>query len=166
MLLWLLNGRLTAQSTGEAGKPCPNVVSTLATEFIYHVPAVTLPRIEVRHCSGGGDKLQLLAWRRDAATPALSVDTEDFGVVQVAARDNVFVVETSGATTNTVFVVNYERGEPKLIFRRVTHETATILVSPEAIELGISGLSPLGQPERTEKRRFPLDPHGLDPTRK
>ena len=162
----LLIASLSAQSHEAATKPCPIVVVKLATEFIYQVSQATLPRVEVRHCDGVSDTLQLAAWQRNGSMPALIVDTGDFGVIQAAARGNVFVIETSGATTDTVYLIDYEHGRPKLILKRVSHETAEMRVTDDAIELTITGLSLFGQPDRTEQHRYLIDPHAMDPSLK
>jgi hypothetical protein len=140
-----------------ADKPCETVVGVLATEFVFKVPSARLARVEIRQCSPDGSaSIQLAAWRSGDTAPALVVDTADFGVVQAAARANVFVVETGGATRDQVFVIVYYRGEPRLALRRTTKGTARINMSDSAIDLVIEGIYAGDAPPRTESQHFVL----------
>jgi hypothetical protein len=141
-----------------AERLCDTVVGLLATVFVGGVPNSQLARVEMRQCSPElSATIQLAAWRSGDVTPALVVDTSDFGIVQAAARKNVFIVETSGGPRDQVFVIVYNRGEPKLALRRVTKGTALINISASAVDLIIEGIYAGDLPPRTESQHFALD---------
>lgn len=156
-------GNLMAAAS-EVERPCEDIVGLLSTEFVYKAPNALLARVEIRQCDPGySATIQLVAWRSGEATPALVINTYDFGVVQAAARANVFVVETGGATRNQVFVIAYERGEPKLVLKRVTKGTARISMDGSVVDLVIEGIYAGDAPPRTETHHFILDIHGAKP---
>jgi len=145
-------------------RACDTVVGLLATEFIYKEPNSRLARVDIRQCSPeGSSTIQLAAWREGELRPALIVNTDDFGVVQVAARANVFIIETSGGTRDQVFVIQYVRGEPKLILRRTTKGTARITITGRAVDLVIEGIFAGDEPPRTEVQHYTLDMEALRP---
>lgn len=162
--LSMITVRSLAPAAPPAERPCETIVGQLATEFTYKVPNSRLGRVEIRQCSPD-DKatIQLVAWRSGDTSPALVIDTTDFGVVQAVARGNVFVVETGGATRDQVFVIVYDRGKPRLALKRVTKGTTRITVSRLAIELVIEDIYAGDEPPRSESHRFPLEVGGVEP---
>ncbi len=141
---------------------CRAVVGIVSTDFQYHVPPSTLPRIEIRQCGAEvGETLQLVAWERDQTSPALSINTDDFGVVQMAARSNVFVFETSGATRDQIFVIVYDQGKPRLALKRTTRGTAKIAITTQEVEVSVVPVSVGDVTERAMDESFPLDPNGM-----
>jgi hypothetical protein len=166
-LLWVIllvvGGVVRAVALG-AEQPCDIVVGVLGTDFNYRVPSSQSARVDVRQCSPGDSAtIQLVAWRSGEATPALVINTDDFGVVQTAARGNVFVIETGGATRDQVFVIVYDRGEPKLALKRVTKGSARITLSSSAVDLIIDGIYAGDSPPRVETQHFALDSEGMKP---
>ena len=148
--------------TWGADRPCGQVVGLLATEFLYRVPNSELPRVEIRQCDPGeAGTIQLVAWPSGSKGPTLVVNTDDFGVVQAVARANTFVVETGGATRNQVFVIVYNRGEPRLVLKRVTKGTARVDVTGSEIDLVIDGIYAGDNPPRRESLHFVLDKNGM-----
>lgn len=145
-----------------ANSLCESIVGLLATEFLYKVPNLRLARVEIRQCSQReGGTIQLVAWRSGDLSPALIVNTGDFGVVQTVARVNVFVVETGGATRDQVFVIRYIYGTPELAWKRITRGTARVNVTASAIDVHIEGIYNGDGAERTESQHFALDPNGM-----
>lgn len=151
-------------ATADVERPCEDIVGLLRTDFIYKTRHTQPPRVEVRQCEPGyAETIQLVAWRSGERKPALVINTYDFGVIQAAARGNLFIIETGGATRNQVFVIAYERGEPKLVLKRVTKGTARIIVNGSAVELVIEGIYAGDASPRTEAHRFLLDVRGTRP---
>jgi hypothetical protein len=141
---------------------CNTLIATLRTDRAYKVPAATSPRVEVRLCDVGyGETIQLVAWESASKVPTLQIQTDDLGIVQMLARENIFVVETGGATRDKVYVIAYEHGKPTLAYSRVTRGTAGIHLTGEALELNISGIYAGDQPPRAETRRFVFDASGI-----
>jgi hypothetical protein len=86
----------------------------------------------------------------------LIVDTTDFTTVQVAARDNVFLIETTGGPRDIVFVIVYKSGNPTLALKSVTKGTATVKVTQTDFEILVSGIYAGDLPPRTESHIFKL----------
>jgi len=143
-----------------AERPCDTVVGLLTTDFVYGVSNDRLARVEIRQCLGQSAAIQLVAWKTGDATPALIVNTNDFGVVQTTARGNVFVIETGGATRDQVFVIVFTRGSPEAVLQRVTRGTAQVRVGRAAIDIEIDGVYAGDNPPRTEVQHFAIDPEG------
>ncbi len=149
-------------SVSRADNLCESIVGLLATEFLYKVSNSRLPRVEIRQCSPyEAGAIQLAAWRAGDRSPALIVNTDDFGLVQTVARANVFVIETGGATRDQVLVIRYSHGRPELALKRMTRGTARVNVSASAIDVHIDGIYNGDGAERTESQHFELDPNGM-----
>ena len=154
---------ITAATCG-AEPPCDKLVGLLATAFVYNIPNSRLARVEIRQCSPEASaSIQLVAWRTGGEAPTLVLNTDDFGVVQMFARENVFVIETGGATRDQVFVIEYNRGEPRVVLKRTTKGTARITVSRSALDLVIEDIYAGDSPPRRESHRFELNPDGTKP---
>jgi len=138
-------------------KICEERVGLVTTDFRYKVPTSQMARIELRQCEvGGAETVQIVIWRAGATSPAMVIESGDFGVVQVFCRANVFVLETGGATTDQVFVIIYRHGSPSLELRKTTRGTATLTASPKFVDVLIEGIFAGADPDRTEKYRFDL----------
>jgi hypothetical protein len=147
-----------------AEHPCEKLVGLLATDFVYRIANSELARVEIRQCSpADSGTIQLVAWSAGSATPALLVNTDDFGVVQTVARANVFIIETGGATRDQVFVIIYNRGQPRVALRQITRGSAHIKVDAAVINVDVDGIYAGDSPPRAESRRFDLDPGGTKP---
>ena len=140
------------------------VVVLLATDFKLGAKNSEAPRVEVRQCPReDGAKIQIVAWQSGRSAPSLTIDTTDFGVVQSFARANVFVVETGGATRDQVYVIEYRRGVPKLVVKRVTKGTAEIKASRDSVDVIIAGIYAGDASPRSELHHFVLDLDGTKP---
>jgi len=149
-------------AAGAAERPCDKIVGLLATTFVYRIPNSQLARIEIRQCSlEDSARIQLVAWRSGKDTPAFVLNTDDFGVVQSAARANTFIIETGGATRDQVFVIVYTRGEPKIVLQRSTRGSASIKINKSTVDLIIEGIYAGDGPARVESHRFDLDEEGM-----
>jgi hypothetical protein len=135
--------------------PCPTVVTMLVPQFKLGTPITGLPRVELRQC-GAEEILQIVAWKEKSDVPSLIVDTTDFTTVQVAARDNVFLIETTGGPRDIVFVIVYKSGNPALALKSVTKGTATVKITQTDFEILISGIYAGDLPPRTESHIFKL----------
>lgn len=135
---------------------CATVITTLVTQLVASKPLTQLPRVEIRSC-GPEEVLQLWAWEANAARPSLVVDTTDFTLVQTAARDNVYVVETTGGPRNRVFVIVYRDRKPTLALQRVTKGTAEVYLGPRYVDVTVVGIWAGDVGERSEFHRFWLE---------
>lgn len=160
--VWILVTLVAASATSRAQGLCQDVVGLLATDFVRGVHNTELPRVEIRQCpEARSGNIQIVAWRQKNKQAPLVLDTADFGVIQMVVRANVFVIETAGATRDQVFVICYQRGEPKLQLKQITRGTARVHVSRLAIHVEIDGIYAGDKPARSESRDFPLDPEGI-----
>lgn len=161
-LIWIsMQTAVFGSQTSDANRVCSEVVGLLATDFQSGAKSSEGPRIEVRQCSAEtGAHLQILAWQGRGSRPTLMLDTNSFGVVQAAAKSNIFLVETGGATRNTVFVIEYKGGEPKLVVKRVTRGTAKIAIEGNSFEVTIGEIFDGDSPPRSETYRFVVDSGG------
>jgi hypothetical protein len=153
---------LGASLVGEEKSPCSVLVGLVSTEFQYHALNSMRARVELRRCgSESGEALQLLAWRNDRKEPDLSVATNSFGVVQIAARENVFVIEMGGATSDQIFAVVFKNGQPRLVLKHTTRGTATIRINTQEIDIDVPATSVGKVTERAIHESFKLDPNGM-----
>ena len=127
----------------------------LVTQLISDVQVKELPRVEVRQC-GTEQVLQIVAWKEKSDVPSLVADTTDFTIVQSAARDNVFMIETSGGPRDIVWVVLYTNGIPPLELKRVIKGTAAVTINESLFTLVISGIYAGDAPPRTETHSYKL----------
>jgi hypothetical protein len=149
---------------GSTQAPCPTIVGELATYFVDGKPNSQLARVQVRQCSPEeGYKIQLVAWPSGRQQSPLVIDTHGFGVTQAVASANIFVIETGGGMTDTVFVIGYEDGKPRLLQRGVTKESAEVKTSPKALDLLIPEFSIGGAPPHTARYHFKLDFEAMNP---
>jgi hypothetical protein len=147
-----------AAAQTDTSKPCDTMAGMLVTSFPFKTPVFALPRVEIRQCEPQGSALvQIVAWKLGSTAPGLVINTDDFGVVQAVARENVFVIETGGVTTDQVFVIVYKEGQPQLAVKRVTKGTATVTVGAKTIDIEIDGIYAGNGPPRSERRQFKLD---------
>ena len=151
---------VSLQSSEKPGTQTCETVGVLSTAFGYRSRFAKQARVEIRRCkhNTGDLTLDILAWAQDSSKPELVIHTGDFGVVQSIGRDNVFVIETGGATTDQIYVIGYRNHRPRLLLRRVTRGTAEMSVAESSIGLLIKGIYAGDEPPRTERHTYQLDP--------
>jgi hypothetical protein len=145
---------------GQTASPqlCASTVVILVNQFTFQRSLLETARVELRRCGESvSENLQIVAWETGASKPTLIVDTTDFTVVQTAARQNIYVIETTGGPRDRVFVVLYEQGKPVLKLQRVTRGTARITLSRDNLELVIPDIYNGDAPPRTETYRYALE---------
>jgi hypothetical protein len=130
-------------------------VGILLTDVQYLKPLSELARVEIIRC-GPDDKLLIKAWEQDATKPALLIDTSDFSIVQTFARDNVFVVVTSGGSRDQVYVITYRNGKPTLALKQVTKGGMNLSVDRHVVRIIIDGIYAGDEPPRSETHDFRL----------
>jgi len=134
---------------------CPTVVGIIVNQFTFQVALSETPRVEIRRC-GENETLQIAAWQANAPEPSLLVDTTDFTVVQTAARQNVYVIETTGGPRDRIYVVLYQNGKPTLKLQRVTRGTAKITMTRDSLDLVIPDIYAGDAQARTETYHYDL----------
>jgi hypothetical protein len=138
-------------------EPCSQIAGMLVTEFTYQTPLSELPRVEIRQCgANSSETLQIVAWERGRSKPTLVLDTSDFSIAQSLARDNVFVIETSGGSRDQVYVIAFRGGMPVLELKRVTKGSANICINATSVDVEIYGIFAGDAPPRTETHKFPF----------
>lgn len=124
-------------------EPCPLVVSRLGRDASVLTEPGKGNVLEIRSCEPG--VLQLVAWGRRATEP-LVVETGRTSLVSlVMSAENVFVVETAGASSNVVQVVVFENGVPRLALNDSARAFADIRVAWKEV---VVTLAPPGEPAR------------------
>jgi hypothetical protein len=135
--------------------PCPTISTILITQFKFGSSITELPRVELRQC-GAEQSLQIVAWKEKEKAPSLIIDTTDFTVVQVAARSNAFLIETTGGSRDFVFVIIYKNGSPTLALKSVTKDTATVEIHKASIDISVSGIYAGDREPRAERFSYKL----------
>jgi hypothetical protein len=145
------------RSQAEPASLCPAIVGILVNQFVFHVPLSATARVELHRCEENvSGTLQIAAWSAKAVEPSLVIDTTDFTVVQTAARQNVYVIETTGGPRDRVYVVMYENGKPVLKLQRTTKGTAKITIARDSLDLIIPDIYAGDAPPRTEMYHYDL----------
>lgn len=149
--VFLLNcGLLAAQDT----RACGTLLALLRTVALTKGDPLTSPRVEIRVCGPNGGTARIAAWGQHSTAPSLEIDTGDFDIFQTFARENIFVIETSGATHDQVYVIGYTNGEPRVLYRKVTKEWARLRVMERSLEVTVPGIYAGDAPPRVETRKF------------
>lgn len=136
----ILSQRNTIAQVRTNQDACADIITTLLPQRVFKVPTNQLLRVEIRSCMPGAtENLQFVAWENGAVKPSLVVTTPDETIVQLAMSGGVFVVETSGGSHDTVFVIVYEgaksfrSGKPKLALQAVTKGRVVITTSTDKV---------------------------------
>ena len=90
---------VTASGIAQSSQPplCDSIIVRLVNQLVFQVPIDDTARVEVRRCGEkGSEVLQIAAWEARTPKPSLIIDTTDFTVVQTAARQNLYIIETTG----------------------------------------------------------------------
>jgi hypothetical protein len=136
---------------------CDSVVLRLVNQLVTQVPIGETPRVEVRRCEQEGtESLQIAAWESKTARPALLISTTEFTIVQTVARQNLFLIETTGGTRDRIYVIVYQNDKPTLKLQRTTKGTAQITMDRNNLDLVIPDIYAGDLPPRTEKYHYPL----------
>lgn len=123
---------LFATAVAPSPQLCPSVVTALVPQLIFRRPVTDLRRVEIRSClPGTAEYLQLVAWEQRSPKPSLIVETDDFTVIQVLMRRNIFVIETARGAYDTVNVIVYEGGKPRLALQQTVRDPAIIVTTPD-----------------------------------
>lgn len=150
---------LALPAAGQTIQPalCNSVVARLVNQLVIEVPLEATPRVEVRRCADDGtDALQIAAWEAKAAKPSLVINTTDFTIVQMAARQNLYLIETTGGPRDRIYVILFENGKPVLKLQRVTKGTAQITMLRDSIDVVIPDIYAGDLLPRTETHRYQL----------
>lgn len=120
----------------EKGEPCPVLLTTLAPQLMFRHPLNRLRRVELRSCRpGASENLQLVAWEDRSDKPSLVLETADSTVIQLFMRGSVFVIETARDAYDTLMVIVYEKGRPRIALQQTVRDPATIAVSGDEVKI-------------------------------
>jgi hypothetical protein len=90
---------------------CADVVAQLpASHEDEELPLARRARFELRQCPEGN--IQVYGYRRNAATATMRFDTIDDWPLQIVRVQNVLLLISHGASTNHVFVFEFNAGAP------------------------------------------------------
>jgi hypothetical protein len=132
VIIWGMN---FAYAQGQEAA-CPDLVGLMIPQLVFHTQARDLPRVEVRKC-GPGESLKIICWAKNAQAPDLIVDTTDFTIVQSVMLGLITVIETTGGPRNRLFVIDYDRGKPKLALKFVSKAQAELATRMGEIRIAI-----------------------------
>jgi len=122
----------------EAGRVCPEVITTLYMDWLSGIPLETQARIELRNCRRGQvDSLQVAAWTAKSKEPALVVDTGRDTISRLLLDGNVFLLIMDGASDKLVQVVVYDRGSFQLALQETTQGKVRVQTSADKLTLRI-----------------------------
>lgn len=121
---------------------CPEVITNLIPQRVFKKPTRLLRRVEIRSClPGETENLQFVAWENNAMKPSLVVTTSDETIVQLVMSGDVFVIETTGGSHDSVFVIQYggaesfRHGKPRLALDAVTKGHVVIKTDPYKVTI-------------------------------
>jgi hypothetical protein len=154
---------ILARSATNANITGCRVVALSTLDFNPNIAPEKSARLEVRLCGGNRGALYLVLWSRNQQEPSIVLDTSDFGVVQMFAKENVVLVETSGGNRDQVYVFRYRGGIPELSMRQVTKGQAEIESKAGSVRFIITGIFAGGAPERSRMLEFATDLSELTP---
>jgi hypothetical protein len=104
----------------EDTQPCPEIVTDLVPGLNARVARKGLPHVEIRRCDSIGGAMQVVAWAKDAELPSLVLLITRFSVGPILMAGNVFAMVFPGPY-DSIVVVQYNRGAPKVVFTDSTH---------------------------------------------
>lgn len=115
-------------------------------------PLSTRQRFELRQCSG--DKILVVGYEREKATPSLVFDTGDGYPRFLSHSENVLVFQSIGGASDHVYVFTFQSGKPSVALRTATKEviqvrqskTEVVVTVPPTTYPGPDGRFP-AQPE-------------------
>lgn len=100
--------------------PCPEIVAQMTPGLHARTAGQDQPRVEVRRCQALGNAMQIVAWTQATRSAALVLDVARFSLSSVLMDGNVFVMVFPGPY-DSIVVVQYLHGEPKVAFTDSTH---------------------------------------------
>ena len=102
--------------------------------------------------------MQVVAWRAEATEPDLLLNISRFSLSQILMNGNVFVFVAPGGY-DTVIVLRYEKGQPRVVLSESTHDIIRIFTTSKAVtvEFDSADDSPVS------KHVFSVDEHELQP---
>ena len=134
---------------------CPEVVALMTPQLIRGRDIGSLPRIEVRRCDW---LLQLVAWRSGESQPSLAVNTGRPELNQAVMQDNIAVLTLGSATYDSIVVIEFRAGTPKIIYQDSTKYDVSIICEPTRVGVRVD------VPGRKRQIRwFRIDPIQLWP---
>lgn len=127
-LLHLLH--LPVVAVEKSDRLCPNRIASLMT-IPGNLDSLTASqRVEIRQCPldvrTGSGWFQLVAWQKDAATPALILDADDSGFRQFVMIEGVYVIQLMGGTAYVTLAITFESGNPTVAFQEASKEPPII----------------------------------------
>lgn len=118
---------------------CSSLVTTLVPQLIFRRPISELRRVELRACDPDrSGNLQIAAWTQNAAQPSLIVSTDDFSITELAMSHNIFVIQTARDAYETVSVISFENGIPKLAMQSTVRDAAKIVIDSESVSVTLT----------------------------
>ena len=78
--------------------------------------------------------MQIIAWSQGAQSPALALDVARFSLGPVLMDGNVFAMVFPGPY-DSIVVVQYHLGQPRVVFTDSTHAAFSLAATPEGVEV-------------------------------
>jgi hypothetical protein len=151
--LSLLMAALALAQENAPARPCEELVSSIVLQFSGAAPYSELPRIEIRRCDRmHSGILQIVGWEKTAPTPAFIAETTDFTLTQFAMLGGVTLIETSGGTTDRVYIVRFNAGKLKLEAERTTKDRAGLSTNGQSVQVFV----PNAWTGKVERLVYPL----------
>lgn len=129
------------------GQPCQHVLTDMVPDLKPNVPKDRLAHVEIRWCEPAGPPLQIVAWKERAASPSIVLGIYRDTVESYLVADNVFAMVFPGGY-DTVVVIQYARGEPRVAFTDSTHAEIWLANTNKGVEVTLD----YGKGKKTVKR--------------
>ena len=81
-----------------------------------------------------GNAMQIVAWKGGAGSPSLVMDIARFSLGPLLMDGNVFAMVFPGSY-DSVVIVQYSHGEPKVVFTDSTHAEIWLATTPAGLRV-------------------------------
>lgn len=122
------------QGDREGSRPCQEVVTDMVPGLHARSAPEKLAHVEVRRCASLGNAMQVVAWKGGAGSPSVVLDIARFSFGPLLMAGNVFAMVFPGSY-DSVVVVRYTHGEPKVVFTDSTHAEIWLATTPTGLQV-------------------------------
>lgn len=124
--------------TGLGEAQCGDLITRVAPTLRHEQSANVQARIDVVRCSDTRS-LHIMGFGNGKNTaPLWSVDTHDQFIAQILTKGTVAAIQTGGGTTSRIWVVKFDNGVPRMIWRAVTKDDPVLASTGRGISVTVT----------------------------
>jgi hypothetical protein len=139
-------------------QPCAEVVTDMVPGLNARLfDRRSLSHVEVRQCDSLGGAMQVVAWKGGSNLPSVVLNIARFSLGPLLMDGNVFVMVFPGPY-DSIVVVQYHHGEPKVVFTDSTHAEIFLATARDRVVVTLD----YGKGKKTVKT-FKVDETQLSP---